>query len=431
MALKDSVKALGSRFKLDSHHAIERFGVFFGVIVLSSVFIFGAAATSAYSNSQTALSSTSLYTPTFLTSKTNISGSVPGIFVSGDRTRAMVLMQFKDPNQVSVNAQDYQAFLTGSTMDLNREGLKTKVEGSVYVFGSTGYMGVMLDSDQPFTPQVMNLTMRSNSELVYKKDGTTTSRDDEGATDASFRKYDQWRVFFNPGGSEATVSPALDGDKVDVGAIFNDVVISAEEQKIRDSLDTQLALMQTDLNRIKDATAEMERTTADSGTLRLVPPAVPKQIAGDEVTGKAEVGQTPSTLDLKTDYVMPLGYDFDWRSGNVKAGYLKDLIPQGSNYVSYLAGRAKETPAEFRVNELTWMLNDGTNLKRDYQSSNVTVKPLFDIVNRLSQAYQDYYNDKKAYQVDLHTKLLDLEVSLRNVESNFTVNQGKDVVRSY
>lgn len=429
MGIKDSAKALGTRFKLDSHHAIERFGVLFGVLVVSSVFIFGAAGTSAYSNNQTSLSSTALYTPKFLTSKTNISGDVSGIFVNEDRTRAMVLMNFSDQSKVSVNAADYQGFLTGSTMDLNEESLKTTVEGSVYVFGSTGYMGVMLDSDEPFTPQVMDLTMRANAELVYNADGTTD--EDQAAADGSFQKYDQWRVYFNPGGSEATVSKALGNGPVDVGAIFNEVVVAAEETKIRDSMDSQLALMQTDLARIKDAESEMARTTADSGTLSLVPPTVPEVIAGDEVTGSPRIGDNPSTLDLETDYVMPLGYDFDWRGGSVREGYLQDLLPAGSNYVSYLNERTKETPDTFRVNELQWLLNDGTDLKSDYTSSTVTVKPLFDIMNRLSQAYQDYFNNKKVYQVDQHTKLLDLEVNLRNVESNVTVNDEPDVVLSY
>lgn len=429
MGIKDSAKALGTRFKLDSHHAIERFGIIFGAIVVSFVLIFGASGVSAYTNKQSTLSSTALYTPTFITSKTDISGNVPGVFVSSDRTRAMVLMQFNDTTQVSVNADDYQGFLTGSTTSLNPQGLKTTVDGSVYVFGSTGYMGVMLDSDKPFTPQIMNLTMRANAELVYKEEGSTTDKDVAG--DGSFQKYDQWRVFFNPGGSQATVSTALDGTSVDVGSIFNEIVVSTEETKLRNSMDAQLALMQTDLNRIKDGTAELERTTADSGTLRLMPPKVPKQIAGDGVEGKAKVGDVASTLALKTEYTMPLGYNFDWRSGTVMEGYLKDLIPERSNYVTYLSERAKETPDEFRINDLQWLLNDKTDLKRDYDSGNSTVKPLFDIMNKLSLAYQDYYKDKKVYQVDLYTKLLDLEVKLRNVESNFTMNDGEEVLLSY
>ncbi|MCB5280367.1 hypothetical protein BJQ89_00089 [Arthrobacter sp. ES1] len=429
MAMKDSAKAFGARFKLDSHHAIERFGVFFGAIALSFVVIFSATGVSAYANNQEALSSKALYTPTFKTSKTDISGDVPGIFVNADRTRAMVLMHFKDTAKVSANARDYRGFLTGSSRGLNQESLQTKVDGSVYVFGSTGYMGVMLDSDKPFNPQIMNLTMRANTELVFKEGGASTEKD--LPADGSFQKFDQWRVFFNPGGSEATVSAALSTPKVDVGAIFNEVVVAAQEKTIRNTMDAQLALMQTDLNRINDGTAELERTTADGGALRLVAPKVPKQIAGDVVEGKARVGETASTLKLKTDVVLPMGYGFDWRGGSVMAGYLKDLSPDGSSYVSYLAKRGKEVRDEFRINEMQWRLNDGTDLKTDYSGSDTTVKPLTDIMNKLSTAYQDYYKDKTTYQVEQYKQLLDLEVSLRNVESNHTVNSTKEAMVSY
>lgn len=432
MGMKDSAKTLGARFKLDSHHAIERFGILFGVLCVSSVVLFSATGVSAFSNNKEALSSTALYTPTFTTSKTEISGEVPGIFVSEDRTRAMVLMQFDDPSQVSVNAEHYQGFLTGSSMDLDQQDLKNTVAGSVYVFGSTGYMGVMLDSSEPFSPQVMDLTMRANTELVYKEsDGSTA--EDEMSEDTSFQKHDQWRVFFNPGGSEAIVSKALGTEKVDVGAIFNELVVSTEEEEIRGRMDAQLALMKTDLNRINDGTTELGRTTADGGTLRLMPPQVPAQIAGDEIIGSPSVDGAPSTLDLKTQSVLPMGYDFDWRGGSVMDGYLEQVVPEGSNYVSFLAQRDSETAEEdgFRVNDMQWLLNDGTDLKTDYSSGDTTVKPLTDIMNKLSQAYQDYYSNKQIYQVDLHTELLDLEVNLRNVESNFTKNDSKDALRSY
>lgn len=431
MGIKDSAKTFATRFKLDSHHAIERFGVFFGIIAVTGVLAFGASGVSAFSNNQATLSSTALYTPTFTTSRTDISGDVPGIFVNEDRTRAMVLMQFGDSSEVSANAEDYQGFLTGSTTSLNQQSLQTTVEGSVYMFGSTGYMGVMLDSDEPFTPQIMNLTMRANAELVYQESNGSTGAEESATTDGSFQEFDQWRVYFNPGGSEALVSEALDGDTIDVGAIYDEIVISTQETEIRNNLDSMLATMQTDLNRINDATAELERTSADGGTLSLETPEVPVQIAGDVVDGSRAVGEEPSTLDLKTDFVMPLGYDFDWRAGSIREGYLKDLVPEGSNYVSYLATRSDEEQDDFRINDMEWLLSDGTNLFEDYDSGNATVAPLFNIVNRLSQAYTDYYSNKEQYQVDLHNDLLDLEVSLRNVESNYTVHEGEEVVLSF
>lgn len=432
MGMKDSAKKFSAKLKLDSHHTIERFIIVLGVMMLGAVVIFTSAGVSAFNNGKSTLSSKVLYTPTFLTSKTQIAGEIPGVFVNTNKTRAMVLMKFSEGAQVSVNAADYQGFLTGSTMTLSQQNLKTSVDGSVLMFGSTGYMAVILDSSAPFETQVMDLTMRANNELTYATE--ESELDADIAADGSFQKYDQWRVFFNPGGSDAVVSPALDKATPDVGAIFNEVVVAAQEKVVREKMDSQLALMKTELARINDHTAELSRTTADGGSLRLVAPATPKQVGGstlDEVTGNAKVADKASDLALKTNFVMPTGYDFDWRSGSVKDGYLDELIPSGSNFVSYLAERTKESPDELNVNDMKWKLNDGTDLKLDYDSDSATVKPLYDVMNKLTQAYQDYYKDKKIYQVEQYTELLDLEVQLRNVESNFTYNDSDKVMTSY
>jgi hypothetical protein len=427
MSIKDSAKTFTTRFKLDSHHAIERFGVFFGAIVVTGALVFGLSGASAFTNTQATLSSTALYTPSFTTSKTQISGDVSGVYVSDDRTRAMVFMEFSDTAQISANAEDYRAFLTASTTDITREDLRSEVTGSVYVFGSTGYMGVVLESGTAFPAQILDLTMRANTELVYKE-GERVSDVTEGA---SFRDFDQWRLFFNPGGSEATVSPALSTDTIDVGAVYNELVIADKEAEVRAEMDSQLNLMLTDLNRVADGEAELLRATVDGGTLQLMAPEVPAQIANDRVTGDAATDDSESTLGLQTQFVMPLGYEFDWRNGSVADGYLKDLIPTDSNYITYLKSRVDEKADSLSINDMEWLLNDGTDLKRDYTTSSVTMEPLFEIMNNLSSAYQDYYNDKAQYQVDLYSELLDLEVELRSVEDNVTINDNPEALLTY
>lgn len=431
MGIADTTKTLSRKLKLDSHHAAERFAIILGALVVTGVLLFTSSGVSAFSNTQGELTSKALYTPNFVTSKTQVSGTVPGVYVSEDRTRSMVLMKFADITQVSSNAADYQGFLTGSTMNIKPESLKNDVVGSVYMFGSSGYMGVMLDSQKPFTPQIMNLTMRSNSELVHK-DGSTEAELGVGE-DVSFQKYDQWRVFVNPGGSDAIVSPALSNQTLNVREMFNEIVTVSAEKVLRTDMDNQLAKMQTELARINDSTAELARTKADNGSLYLVPPVVPRQLGGgtlDEVTGKAKVLETASDLTLKTNFVMPTGYNFDWRSGSVMEGYLDQLVPAGTTFVSYLAKRATETEDSLRVNDLEWKLNTGEKLT-DFSTGDMTMKPLFTVMAKLSKAYQDYYTDKGTYQIEMYMKLLDLEVELRNVESNFTLNDSTKMLETY
>ncbi|MET0886600.1 MAG: hypothetical protein ABWX92_09140 [Mycetocola sp.] len=431
MSIKDSAKGLATTLRLDSHHAIERFGIFFGVVVVTFVLIFSSASVSAVTNQAAKMDSTTLYTPTFTTSKTQLGGDVNGVYVSSDRTRAMVLMQFNDPSSVSANAKKYQAFLTGSTAALADEALKTNITGEIVTFGSTGYMAMVLDSDAPFEQQILNLTMRANSELVYLPSESRKVRKDlEGQK--TFSEFDQWRLYFNPGASGATKSKALDGERFDAGSVYAALVVAPEEETIRNSMDEQLAQMRVDQTRISEYESEIRRTNVDG--VFITAPDVPEQIAGDEISGTPAADKNPSTLKLETDWVNPRGFDFDWRNGSVAEGYLEDIVPEDESYVTYLTDKAVLTDDDdsgsLRVNDLVWNLSDG-GLLTDYGTSNKAMKPLFDIRNGLSQAYQDYQKHKDDYQVDAYTELIELEVDLLNVRSGASTNDDEKALFTY
>ena len=431
MSIKDSAKGMAAKLRLGPHHAIERFGVLFGVVVITFVVIFSGASVSAVSNQAARMDETTLYTPTFNTSKTQLGGDVSGIFVSTDRTRAMVLMQFDDPSSVSANAEKYQGFLTGSTPGQVDEPLKSKVSGEIVVFGSTGYMAMVLDSDEPFQQQILNLTMRANSELVYLPSESRKVREDlEGQQ--TFSEFDQWRLFFNPGASGATTAQALDSDEFDAGAVYASLVVAPEEDDVRTTMDQQLGQMQADLTRIAEYQSEAGRVNVDQLFLTL--PPVPEQIANDSIDGTQAVGDTPSTLTLKTKWVSPSGYNFDWRDGSVATGYLDALMTEGESYVTFLADKAARSKngeaGALSVNDLVWGVSNGT-LLADYGTSDTTMKPLMDIRNGLSQAYQDYYKHKIDYQVTSYGELINLEVDLRNVRSGASANDGEKALFTY
>lgn len=431
MSMKDTAKGLGTKLKLDSHHAIWRFGVLFGALCVSALVLLVATGGSAAVNTKAKTDTTALYTTGFTTSKTQLTGTVDGVYVNPEKTRTLVLMNFGDTasSTISANAENYQAFVTGSDTNLGKQALRTKLDGEIVVFGSTGYMGLVLDSNEPFEQQIIMITMRANAELVYKNPSELSSELDGTS---SFAQYDQWRIGVNPGASGATVTEALSGKNFDPTAAFADIVSTPEEQKVRDEMDQQLAKMSVDETRIAEYTSEMARVNVDG--VRIVPPTVPKQIAGDQITGEPAKDGKPSTQALKTDWVSPNGFDFDWRNGSVKQGYLNALVPDGESYVTYLAKKAAakdETGTEFSTSSLLWKLTDGTDLMKDYTSSDTGMKPLTDVMNNLSQAYQDYYSDKVKYQVDMYSELLGIEVSLRNADSGKSVNDGDKAVQLY
>lgn len=432
MGIKDKALALGKRFKLDSHHAIERFGVFFAIFALTGAIVIAGSGAAAFKAGNDALSHTALYNTEFTTSKTQLQGDVDGIYTNDAGDRALVMMHFPASAAISYNAADYQAFLLGTNENLQSETVSTGgIEGTFHVFGSTGYIGVLLDADRPFDKQVLNLTIRANAELSY--DQQQSSGDDEVVGDATFDKYDQWRVTFNPGALGTTNIPALDAVSFDPARAYYDVVLKTEEQTTRDELDQQLLTMRSNLAQIESYTTDLQTTKVDGLFLR--PPSVPAAITGDQITGvsAAEAADGDSTLALETDHVVPGGFDLAWRAGNVYDGYLDVLVPSGLGYVEFFADKREEgsDATSQQISDVAWILTDGSDLKNDYQASDVTMRPLTNVMNNLSQAYQDYGKTKSEYQSTLLFDLLRLDVQLRDVQANSTANSSEDFLTTY
>ena len=426
MAFKDTIIAFGKRFKLDSHHTMERFGVVCGVFAVTAVAVFSGSAFAAWNSGKEVLADTSVYTPTFTTSKTKLKGDVDGVYTNELGNKALLIMHFDKGAKISYNAADYQGFLMGSDENLNTETVATPgISSSFHVFGSTGYVGVLFEADEPFAQQVLNLTMRANQELSFKEAGDEPA--DELAGDKSFAQHDQWRVFFNPGAREAETIASLDAATFDPARAFYDVVLKSDEQTAREALDSKLVEMRTALSRIDSYTTDLETTKVDGLFLR--PPQVPDLIAGDAVTGesKSESENGKSSLALTTKTVVPGGFDFNWRPGNVYNGYLDVLVPVGQSYGEFLSEKSVESTDEhgLGVDDIEWTLSDGSSLAQDYRTSDVTMRPLTNVMNNLSQAYADYYSAKNEYQSSLLFDLLALDVDLRDVQSNSSANSDE------
>lgn len=475
MALMDKASSTASKLKLGPHHAIERFGVMFIALCAMGALLAVTTAVSAWSSSRADFSTTAVYTPEFVTSLTDQSGELEGVYVSEDRTTALALMEFDNPDAFSSNADNYQAFLTGASSDMSGEDVATNVSGNVVMFGSSGYFGVMLDSDEPFEEQVLNLTMRSNTDVSSTAEGIA---EDTYSSDPTFAEYDQWRLFFNPGASEAEEISALNPRGVDASAIFAQVILAEEEEEARQQMDQSLLQMQTQLTLIEDLEDEMDRVSVGDG-VSIVPPEIPEHIAYDEITGEVdqvemdedgiEIVVEGGDMELSTDYVDPRGFDFDWREGSIEEGYLDALVPDSETYQSYLdnkaagaaSGLSEDVPDEeeertaldspedevgtddsiegaaqasddstgFNANDLEWELTNGDDLTENVD--NELYNPLTEVMNQLSQAYQDYYDTKQQYQVEQYMELLSLEAQLSVVDSSYSVNSDEDSVQVY
>ncbi|NYH53013.1 hypothetical protein HNR06_002602 [Nocardiopsis arvandica] len=431
--MKETTKTFAAKMKLGPHHAIERFGVITSIITATFVLLLVSTVISAVGNNRARLDETALYTASFTTSRTELSGSVDGVYTNEEGTRALALMRFDDSaaGSFSTDAANYQAFLTGSNEQLDTQALRTTITGSIVLFGSTGYLGVVLESDAPFEQQIISLTLRANSELVYKEDSGRALREDL-QDDGSFAEFDQWRLFLNPGASGTEEAASLAGARIDPSAMYYELVVAEQEEELREAMDEQLMEMSAVLNRIDEYDGEMNRVNVDG--VFIEPPEVPVQVDGDAVTGEEADADSEPTLALETDWVHPRGYDFDWRSGSVEEGYLDAIMPEDeTSYVTFLGEKARaedEESSRFEANDMEWYLTDGNDL-REYRESGQAMDPLREIMNNTTQAYQDYYRLKTDYQIDSLSNLLELEVTLRSVTSAGSVNAEEEALLTY
>lgn len=433
--IKATAAALSRRLRLDSHHEIERFGVVFTILACLGVIVFAVSGAAAFERSRNLLASKALYTADFTTSKTLLDGEVDGVYVNRARDVALVMMHFDPEARISHTATDYRAFLLGSDENLSTDPVQTpEVHGSLYVFGSTGYLGVLLRSSKPFESQILNLTVRANAELSFTDQQESGAGADELAGDVTFRRFDQWRVFLNPGASDTTTISALDAEGFNPAKAFYQVITRNQEAHARGALDAKLLEMRADLSQISAYSDDLATTRV--GNLSLRPPTVPPIVARDEVTGasSAESDTGRSSLRLVTRSVVPGGFDLDWRAGTVYDSYLDEVVPDGQSYVTYLAAKqaeATDADTQSQITGIDWILSDGTDLTGDYATSEVAMRPLTSVMNSLSQAYQAYYTHKREYQEALTLDLLALDIDLRDVESNTTEHDGRGFLVVY
>lgn len=473
---KEKKPGLLSRLRLDPHHQIERFGITFFALIGTLAIMMVLLGVSAFKNNAEILGSKAIYTETFKTSKTESNGDTQGVYINATGDRAMVLMHIADAANFSQNPNNYQAFVTSSKIDGSNKDLKNEFTGSIGVFGSTGYIGVFLDSDEHIASDILSVTVRSTTQLIPSRGEAVA----EASDDKTFAQYDQWRVFVNPGASEAKVLPALNSETIDLGNIYYETVLSSEEQEMRDQLNIQLDKMQIALNAIDEYESQLLVLSALDG-VKVVPEPEPLPIRGDSVSGKLPVivstetenededgvddGVNPvvevtpeefamsndfamsgdasmsvgddddeeDVLRLHSDVTLPGGLDFDWQDGSIRTGYINKLLKNDETFVDFLAAKAEEANnsdmESVTSSSVNWKLSNGKFLS-DYTKDG-PMGELYDQTNLITQAWVNYYQMKSEYQKKMLNDLLKLEYNYQSVVQNGAMSNSEDSVIFY
>lgn len=408
---------MGEFFKrvLDPHMKIERFGALF--IFLASVLFVSAGASFVLSGMQdtSALATTASYTTSFDMSKTGATADVERVYASDDRTKAFCLLHFDDVAAISTNAQNWSVYLTDADVAGNPSPMAGLPAGSVYVFGNTGYIGIYLVNVDGFAQQVLEATLRSQTEIV-SGDGEVP---EDKVDDASFAKYDQGVFLFNPGAEGAEPLPCLNTDEVPTPQVlYAQSVAAYSEADIRTELDSTLSEMRTELA----ACDEYEGRLAQEG---LVVPERPEAMAGDVVD--VDASGRPS---LVSDVTLSGGWSYDWRNGSILTGYLDALKAtygmEGVSDAEFLTfvQTGDDATASISSSDYDWIFTNGSRLA-DLASGTKTTQRYGDLTRLtgdVTRAWSDYLSSKEHYEVDLLGDLLELEAQVRTEGASTTVN---------
>ena len=430
--------------KLGSHYAIERFGITFAVLFLAMVLVVGSITSQKIAASRQSLSGNAIYTRTFTMSQTGSIGTVQGIYSDAAHTRVFVLLKFDDMSLLPTKASDYRMFLAGCTLGNTYETLKSSPSGFLYVFGTTGYMGIYLQDVAGFPSQLVQLYLRANVNFTGR---VATQYEDD-----SFNKNNQAKIVFNPGGSYATHADFLETDHWTAEDMVEEILCRQQEMELRNTL-------YSDLMRMVEQQLYMEEYSTRLKELNVVLPSAPTNIASDQIYALDASGEykerlhyitnygggwvnATGTKGFRTDsvvvyfdspYLVPKGFDFDWQDGRVLTGYLEKLTGTTnlSAWINYLSSRVqagkRTSDVDFEVDlqRIPWKMVDGSVISLDPNSAlTQQQKDVMNTVNLLVNAWKSYYKIKEKYETEDLPALLQLESDFRNSVDAYTVNVG-------
>lgn len=460
---KDSAKVgrfdrFVNKFKLDSHHEIERFRVMIAVITALGILVISAAGYVSYKAKQVDISGMAQYTNGFVTSYTQQDGTVDGIYTNSDRTRAVMLFSFD--GTMSRNPNDYQLGISGVD-----NGKPKRVESAMTVklvsFGDSGSMGLVMDAPEGFESQILNVTMSAKRNLSSPDPMNEEDMAAYGYAGEDFTTRDSWRMMLNPAGTNAPVLAELDAHDFDPRVFLINSVFRDREVNLRRVADDTLVEMRTAQDRIgfyHETLADMEVNLPDAVGAKIVMPTPNDFIAGDEVEGLSreevkdainvgepvegienksqkareldtyEDGTMPTTYELITQKAVPGGVQFDWHQSSIQDGYLQNLMPAGYNVEEYLNElRTRADEAEIPNMNTNFMLSNGKSID-SYDVLDNSVLDLQSNATNLVSSYRDFYEAKVTYQTKNLVDLLALEAELNETAAATTVGTNPDSI---
>ena len=475
--MKTKFQSFLVRFKLDKHHRIERFGIFFFSLVFIMLCLVAVSFKAHMENSKLKLTEQAIYTTDAAWSLTGQNVSVVRAYRNESFTKAFILLEM-DMSRMSLDAEDYQFFVTGAS------GYKLKnkdMTGSVYVFGNTGYIGLYFTDASGFEKMVYDIILRNTSIITADR---VDKEEIEKYDDSSFKYHNQIKIFANLAGSDAIVAGFLEKDVPDDLEIYADVMASQDEEELRKSLNSTLFEMNNQMSLVNEYGEYLQR-------MKIYVPPRPTAIAGDWITDNPEdTKNNPTAFDesmlnvddvkissvydnvleaavsdgsegvnpylegeklyLVTDFVFNGGFQYNYQDMKLSDFTLMQLMPGDKLYREWMADKKKEGDIKYGLDsELDNLFkkwyrfgtgpdgivgtSDDTLEEYVYEAAYALAedKSIEDAIKNYEGAVRKLYNLKKEYQTDLLKQLVVMEASAYSSANLFSIYSEKDALITY
>ncbi len=467
-----NMNAFVSRFKyLDSHHKMERFAVMFLAFVSAILMLFVISFKIHRDHMKVNLTTQAMYTERTQWSITGQWTEILNIYRNNDSSKVFILMKIgktpKDMLNMSTDANDYQILMTGYKND---PLTNTSANAAVYMFGSTGYMGLYFWDTRGFDPHVYDIVVRNNKVLTSEVDESAQKR----YKDMSYQNFNQIHLYANLSGSDAEVKDFLNTESPAPSVVYADIIASIDEAKTREVLNDDLQAMNNCMLKLNQYTEALT-----SYNVRV--PALPPAIAGDIITvDESLTANNPHTFDksmlnqigdiissdydtidsnssamfqcatsveakdldnklyLVTDYVFPGGYQYNYQDMKLSSGTLNNMKPADMSFSQWVDAKEIERQTYPTIGQTlstkyysTWYMVDGSQFRFDSKTGlDIDVS-----INETVKAYEEtvglLYKTKYLYQTSHLYNLLKLEASADTSDALFSINTTDNALVMY
>lgn len=454
-------EAIKRRLCLDAHHKMERFCIIVILLVAVLMSVWGIGMKKKADLEKLYLSSAAVYTTDATFSLTKDKFYVQDLYCDKDRTKAFILMKSaKDKDSMDnlpTDASDYKVFMTADK--------GSKIEGvpkcGIYIFGSTGYIGLYFVDKAGFSDAMYNIILR-NTRIIAN--GVTPAE-----SGSHWDTFNDLQIFANLNGMDATPAEFLNDEQPDIQNIYSELILKESMEKVIYDLNDLLVDMNSRMYRINDYGRRLREH-------KIRVPVLPTAIANDYVSDKVEDSQNnpvdfnvtmfddigqflsgnnyyniilstdedgnsdkykTSDLYLSTNYVFPGGLQVNYQDISIRNGILDKVMPAGMTFQEWYQSKRDEKSeyaqrVDYKLSPTDrWSWEDGTDFVVNNSYITPEEKEIQTLIRQYCNEVNALYEDKKSYQQEKLIEFARYEYEAKNAAGVFSISVSDDNLTLY